>query len=82
MEVEKRLGLEDEEQVRAQFERAREWREVLRKRKEEATAAEMAQEMIRMRKEIAARESEIESYRQKVVDDMSNLQMEIDFLKT
>ena len=38
-------------------------------------------EMVRMRKLIATRESEIEAYRQRVVTDMDSLQTEIDLLE-
>ena len=38
-------------------------------------------EMVRMRKLITTRESEIESYRQRVVTDMDSLQTEIDLLE-
>ncbi|CAD7942990.1 unnamed protein product [Amoebophrya sp. A120] len=81
VDTEKILALEDEEQVRAEFERAREWRQILKRRRAEATQEEMAQQMVRMRREIAQRESEIETYKQKVLNDMVSLQSEIDVLK-
>ncbi|CAD7958108.1 unnamed protein product [Amoebophrya sp. A25] len=70
---------------RLAFERAIEWEKVLRRREKEQESqqqqTELASEMIRMRREIAAKEAAIEQFKDKMLDDMSALQDEIETLK-
>ena len=91
LELERELDLErvgkeeDERQMAAQIERHQEWQQVCQQREaaklSQISTSELTQELIRIRRAIAQRESDIEAYRVRVVDDMSNLQSEIDLLK-